>query len=150
MSPTPSTRSPDPVPAMGRGRCRSAAAATAAAVLLALTGCAQLGSANARLARQVHEIGCISRCQTVKDQCDDAARFDYRQCEAGYEVAQRDFRWCNESSEERCGYPWWSCSENLYGYCTNRFRECSDACRRSGHSGTGARQPRPPASKARN
>ncbi|WP_157817916.1 hypothetical protein [Candidatus Thiodictyon syntrophicum] len=141
MSPTPSTRNPNPAPAMGGRRRRVAAGwVTAAAVLCALTGC----SAHTRdaVARQVHEIGCLSRCQSVKDRCDDDARYDYRQCEAGYQVAQRDFRWCNSSSEPECGYPWWSCSENLYGYCTNRFRECSDACRQPQRWATGSRPPR--------
>jgi len=142
MSPTPSTRNPAPAPASATGgrRRRVAAgwAAAAAAVLIALTGCA----ARDAVVRQVHENACRNRCQTVKDQCDDDARYDYRQCEAGYQRAQRDFRWCNSSSEPECGYPWWSCSENLYGYCINRFRECSDACRQPRRWAAAARPPR--------
>lgn len=103
------------------------AIATVAALitaLLAVSGCTQ-----------VREIGCTSECRTAKEKCDDNARYQYRQCEAGYATAQRDYRWCNSSSAEECGYPWWSCSENLYGYCTNRFNECLLACRRASYPG---------------
>ena len=151
MSPTPSTRSPDTAPVTA-ARYRRAAAirdAAAAAVLLALAGCAQFAGTSGPLARQVHEISCISRCQTAKDHCDDNARFDYQQCEAGYQSAQRDFRWCNSGSEQQCGYPWWSCSENLYGYCTNRYRECSDACRQTQPWTGGSSRPRSRATTAR-
>jgi hypothetical protein len=104
-----------------------------AVLLLALSvaGCTPPLVLDRTLPRQVAELGCIGRCQTIKDQCDDDARFDYQQCQAGYRGAQRAFRWCNAESQERCGYPWWSCSENLYGYCSNRYWECYEACRRA-------------------
>ncbi len=133
MSPTPNRREPVPATNSGCDRRRSAARrlASGAALLAALAGCAQFTQTSEKLARQVAQIGCISRCQTVKDQCDSDARVDYQQCQAGYQTAQRDFRWCNAASEDRCGYPWWTCSENLYGYCTNRYWECHDGCRRT-------------------
>lgn len=83
---------------------------------------------------------CLSQCQVVKDQCDADARWDYRQCETGYGEAQSDYLWCNSRGEEQCGYPWWSCSQNLYGYCTNRFNECQEACRQTGRRGAGTGQ----------
>lgn len=107
------------------------AAALFLTLALALVGCAEFVQGTERVVRQIDEAGCIGQCRTVKEKCDDNARYDFHQCEAGYQSAQRDYRWCNAADEERCGYPWWSCSENLYGYCTNRFWECQDACRRS-------------------
>ena len=95
---------------------------------LGLTGCAQFSRDAEYLTRQAREITCISRCQGVKEACDADARYDYQQCQAGYVTAQRNFRWCNADHAESCGYPWWSCSENLYGYCTNRYWECRRAC----------------------
>ena len=121
MRPSPSTAAPQP---------GSAALATVIAFLiLGLTGCAQFVQDLERIDRRAQEITCISRCQEVKDQCDDDARYTFQQCQAGYQAAQRTLRWCNASDQERCGYPWWSCSENLYGFCTNRFWECQSACR---------------------
>jgi hypothetical protein len=107
------------------------AAAASMLLTLILVGCAQIVQRSEDLARQAQELACINRCQGVKDQCDNDARFDFHQCQAGYRDAQRTFRWCNASNDEVCGYPWWSCSENLYGYCTNRFWECRNACTRA-------------------
>jgi hypothetical protein len=129
MSPCPSTPGPAPVIAVAARYHVSAAAF--AALLLVLAGCAQLQRNTATLQRRVHEIGCTSECRKAKEQCDDNARYQYRQCEAGYVAAQRDFRWCNAKDWDECGYPWWSCSENLYGFCTNRFNECALACRQN-------------------
>jgi hypothetical protein len=106
--------------------------AAASVLLLALVGCAQPIRSPEDLARQVQEIGCISRCQETKDRCDADARFDYAQCQAGYSTSKRDYRWCLAAGNRQCGYPWWTCSENRYGYCTNRYWECHSACRRVG------------------
>lgn len=84
-----------------------------------------------QIATNLAENACINRCQTAKTACDDDARFDYAQCQAGYSQSLRDYRRCNASSMEKCGYPWWSCSENNYGYCTNRYWECRDTCRQT-------------------
>ncbi|WP_295456658.1 hypothetical protein [uncultured Thiodictyon sp.] len=128
MSPTPCTRSPDP--ATGGARPRPGVAwVIAAALLLTLAGCAQLASTSQRISKQVAEAPCVGRCRETKDRCDDNARFEYQQCQAGYNTAQRDYRRCNTADWDPCGYPWWSCSQNLYGYCTNRYRECRLACR---------------------
>jgi hypothetical protein len=104
-------------------------AAVSISLLLAAAGCTR-SLFSEDLSRRVAENACINRCQNVKDQCDADARFDYQQCQAGYQAAQRTLRWCNASDQENCGYPWWSCSENLYGFCTNRYWECHTACRR--------------------
>lgn len=107
------------------------------AALLAtlLVGCTQPLVLDATLPQQIAanlaENACINRCQATKDACDDEARFGYAQCQAGYGQSFRDYRRCLASSSEKCGYPWWSCSENNYGYCTNRYWECRDACRRT-------------------
>ena len=134
----PSTRSPAPLtgpaPAPARKLCVSRRAAVGigvAVVLLALVGCTQPIRSGEDLVRQVQEIGCISRCQEIKDRCDDDARFDYAQCQSGYSGAMRNYRWCLASNRGECGYPWWSCSENRYGYCSNRYWECHNACRRT-------------------
>jgi hypothetical protein len=133
-----STRGPKPATEMapvprsvpaGRLARRIAAASV---LLLVLVGCAQPVRSPEDLVRQVQEIGCISRCQETKDQCDSDARFDYAQCQAGYSASNRDYRWCLAAGDRQCGYPWWSCSENRYGYCTNRYWECHSACRRTG------------------
>jgi hypothetical protein len=91
------------------------------------SGCAQSPGVPGQLA----ELSCIGACQGVRDQCNADARYDYRQCQAGYSEAFVDYRWCLASAFERseCGYPWWSCAENLYGYCANRAAECEQACR---------------------
>jgi hypothetical protein len=106
--------------------------ATVVALILiaagALAGCSPPLVLDQPLPQQIDRIGCVSRCQAVKDRCDDDARYDYRQCQAGYSDNMRDYRWCRASSAEDCGYPWWSCAENSYGYCINRFSECRDAC----------------------
>jgi hypothetical protein len=88
-----------------------------------------------QIATNLAENACFNRCQATKDACDGEARFDYAQCQAGYSASFRDYRRCLASSTERCGYPWWSCSENNYGYCSNRYWECRDACRKT-HRGT--------------
>lgn len=84
-----------------------------------------------QIAANMAENACINRCQATKDTCDDTARFDYAQCQAGYGQGVRDYRRCRVSSMDKCGYFWWSCSENNYGYCTNRYWECRDACRQT-------------------
>ncbi|WP_373508216.1 hypothetical protein, partial [Thiocapsa sp.] len=83
------------------------------------------------LPEQLAELSCIGGCQGARDTCNANARYDYRQCQAGYSQAFVDYRWCLASAFERseCGYPWWSCAENLYGYCANRAAECERACR---------------------
>lgn len=110
------------------GSVRSIVVALVLASAWALTGCSPPLVHDQPLPQQIAQIGCISRCQGVKDRCDDDARFDYRQCQAGFKDNMRDYRWCRASSAEECGYPWWSCSENRYGYCSNRFSECRSAC----------------------
>ena len=97
-----------------------------------LSGCAGLTT----LYRHGTEFGCLSQCQVSKDRCDTDARWDYRRCETGYGDAQSDYLWCHSRGEEQCGYPWWPCSQNMYGYCTNRFHECQLACRQTGRQGT--------------
>lgn len=89
-------------------------------------------AACATLPRQMAEIRCVEQCQLTKDQCDADARYDYRQCQAGYAESFRAYRWCLAAASERdqCGYPWWSCAENRFGYCTNRYHECAQHCRR--------------------
>jgi hypothetical protein len=94
----------------------------------ALAGCSPPLVLDQPLPQQIAQIGCVSRCQEVKDRCDDDARFDFRQCQARFSDNMRDYRWCRASSAEECGYPWWDCSENRYGYCINRFSECRSAC----------------------
>lgn len=84
-----------------------------------------------QIATNLAENACFNRCQETKDACDNDARFDYAQCQAGYSTAFRDYRYCLASSSQKCGYPWWSCSENNYGYCTNRYWECRDTCRKT-------------------
>jgi hypothetical protein len=98
--------------------------------VLLLVGCARPLVLDQTLPRQIEEIGCISRCQEAKDLCDADARFAYRQCQAAFGARFRDYRWCLASSREACGYPWWNCSENRYGYCTNRYWECHQGCLR--------------------
>ncbi|HYN76559.1 MAG TPA: hypothetical protein VES73_02050 [Lamprocystis sp. (in: g-proteobacteria)] len=121
MRPSPSNAAPR----LGLARL----AAAIALLILTLTSCTGFIADMQRLERQAQEITCVSHCQEVKDRCDDDARFAYQQCQAGYQTAQRNFRWCNAADKEHCGYPWWSCSENLYGACTNRWAECQSACR---------------------
>ena len=90
-------------------------------------GCAQ----SPGLPGQLAELSCIGACKSARDRCNADARYDYRQCQAGYSEAFVDYRRCLASAFERsdCGYPWWSCAENLYGYCANRAVECEQACR---------------------
>jgi hypothetical protein len=133
-SPRPAT-GPDPTPGSTlahRVGSRVAAASALLLAMLAILGCTQPIRSAEDLARQVQEIGCISRCQETKDRCDSDARFDYAECQAGYSSSTRDYRRCLASGDGQCGYPWWSCSENRYGYCTNRYWECHSACRRIG------------------
>ncbi|WP_295386360.1 hypothetical protein [uncultured Thiodictyon sp.] len=130
MSPTHRTQRPDP--AAPRRRAATGGIAVAAVLLLTLAGCTQFAQRSQQLAEQAREITCLSQCRATKEHCDDDARWDYQQCQAGYSTAQRDYLWCNSSDQPQCGYPWWSCSENLYGYCTNRYRECRVKCRRPG------------------
>lgn len=99
--------------------------------LLLLVSCAGTRTPEAALSQRVAEIGCVSACRTTQDDCNADARAEYRQCQAGYTSAFRAYRWClaSASEPEQCGYPWWSCAENRFGYCTNRYRECASACR---------------------
>ena len=120
--------------------------ATISLISLMLTGCADFLT----LYRTGTEIACVSQCMEVKERCDADARWDYRQCETRYAVAQHDYLWCNASDEAQCGYPWWSCSQNLYGYCTNRYRECQEGCRQTGQQATGAVRPKSPGKPAHN
>jgi hypothetical protein len=127
MRPNPSMRHRHPAASPAPGSLRTPIAigrlAAAAVVLLALAGCAQT-------LRQMQEISCIDRCQQTKDRCDADARYDFAQCQEGYSVANRDYRYCLAVGDRQCGYPWWPCSENRYGYCTNRYWECRHACQR--------------------
>lgn len=116
-------------PILSHKSLRTHANLSALSVLL-LVGCARPLVLDQTLPRQFEEIGCISRCQEVKDGCDADARFGYRQCQAAFGARFRDYRWCLASSREACGYPWWNCSENRYGYCTNRYWECHQGCLR--------------------
>ena len=96
-----------------------------------LAGCAQPPGGDGEVGRGLAVNACINRCQATKDKCDADARYDFAQCEAGYSTSWSDYRWCQSSAlgTPNCGYPWWSCSQNLYGYCSNRYWECRDACR---------------------
>jgi hypothetical protein len=98
--------------------------------LLLLAGCAKPLVLDATLPQQFAEISCIEDCRVTKENCTADARYDYRQCEAGYDKSFGDYRGCLASAlnREECGYPWWSCAENLYGYCVNRYNECKSAC----------------------
>ncbi|NEX19050.1 hypothetical protein G3480_01750 [Thiorhodococcus mannitoliphagus] len=98
--------------------------------LLALGGCAKSLSPDGPVPQQFVELSCLADCRTDKNNCDEEARYDYRQCEAGYANAFRGYRWCLASAlgEDECGYPWWPCAGNLYGYCSNRYQECQRAC----------------------
>jgi hypothetical protein len=99
--------------------------------IIPIAGCSGTSGLNTSLPQTMAEIRCLSDCRAVKDQCQADARFDFRQCQADYSRTFRDYRWCLASAFERsdCGYPWWSCAENLYGYCANRAAECETACR---------------------
>ncbi len=99
--------------------------------LFLLGGCAGPLGPGAAPEQQLAAIRCISDCQHTKDACVEDARYDYQQCQAGYSSSFRDYRGCLASAADRddCGYPWWSCAENLYGYCTNRYSDCERACR---------------------
>ncbi|MBK1719978.1 hypothetical protein [Thiocystis violacea] len=102
--------------------------------LFLLAGCAKPLVLDATLPQQFAEIGCVEDCRLTKESCNADARYDYRRCEAGYDKSFRDYRWCLASASETgdCGYPWWSCAENLYGYCANRYNECKRACEAPG------------------
>lgn len=97
-----------------------------------LTGCAKPLVLDATLPQQFAEIDCIETCRSTKESCNADARYDYRQCQAGYTQSFSDYRWClaSASSKQDCGYPWWPCAENLYGYCSNRYNDCKRACER--------------------
>lgn len=98
--------------------------------LLLLTACEKPLVLDSTLPQQFAELSCIEDCRVTKEHCNEDARYDYRQCQAGYTKSFRDYRWCLASGREseECGYSWWSCAENLYGYCLNRFTECKQAC----------------------
>lgn len=108
----------------------SVRAGTGLLSLLLLAACAKPLVLNATLPQQLAELRCINECRATKEGCVADARYDYRQCQAGYGSSFRVYRWCLASSSDRtqCGYPWWSCAENLYGYCANRYSECARAC----------------------
>ena len=99
--------------------------------LFLLGGCAGPLPPGAAPEQQLAAIRCISDCQQTKDACVADARYDYQQCQAGYSGSFRNYRGCLASAPDRehCGYPWWSCAENLYGYCSNRYSDCERACR---------------------
>lgn len=105
------------------------------AILLSLvvTGCAQHATSATHPVDHLRQLACIGRCQDVQEQCNAQARFDYRQCQAGYSAAFRDYRWCLASTFERsdCGYAWWPCAENRFGNCANQAADCEQACRRA-------------------
>lgn len=111
-------------------RARLMAGVTLLALFL-LDGCASPLGPDAAPEQQLAAIRCISDCQHTKDACVVDARYDYQQCQAGYSSSFRNYRGCLASAVDRadCGYPWWSCAENLYGYCTNRYSDCERACR---------------------
>lgn len=122
---------PEPTRLASRSGARRLALGLASLLLAALAcGCARSPDATS-LPEQLAELSCIGACQGARDRCNADARYDYRQCQAGYSQAFVDYRWCLASAFERseCGYPWWSCAENLYGYCANRAAECERACR---------------------
>jgi hypothetical protein len=107
-------------------------AAFLAAVLVGVTaGCVPFRSLETSLPGKPTELACIDRCRDIQGSCNADARFDYRQCQAGYGESFRDYRRCLASAFERsdCVYPWWPCAENRFGYCANRAAECKDACR---------------------
>jgi hypothetical protein len=124
---------PEPYRIGGRSRTRLDRLASLGLAALATlwTGCAGGPTPDAGLSRQLAELSCIGGCQGVRDRCNADARYDYRQCQAGYAESFGDYRRClaTELDRSRCGYPWWSCAENLYGYCANRAAECEQACR---------------------
>jgi len=103
--------------------------------LLLLTACAKPLVLDSTLPQQFAEISCVNSCRVTKEACDKDARYDNRQCQAGYSESFRDYRWCLASAIDRedCGYPWWPCAENLYGYCINRYNDCERACRSGGN-----------------
>ena len=107
-----------------------ALASSSIALLVLLTGCARPLVLDGNLTQQFEKVGCIESCRLDKESCNADARYDYRQCQAGYGKSVRNYQWCRASarSEGECGYPWWSCAENLYGYCANRHSECVRAC----------------------
>jgi hypothetical protein len=109
----------------------AAGSAALALALALLGGCARPVVLDDTLLEQMAENACVSRCQATKNACDDEARWDFSRCEADYQSAWRTYRYCQASSAEGCGYPWWSCAENLYGYCSNRYWECREACRQT-------------------
>ncbi|EXJ13867.1 hypothetical protein [Imhoffiella purpurea] len=119
-----------PRPAAGRIGIRLGALGLA----ILLGGCAKPLVLDATLPQQFAEIACVEECRATKEQCDADARYDYRQCQAGYDTSFRTYRWCLASAIDRddCGYPGWSCAENLYGYCSNRYHDCEKACRNGG------------------
>jgi hypothetical protein len=96
-----------------------------------MAGCSTPLVLDETLPQQIETIGCISQCEDRKTRCDDDARFDYAQCEADYKAAWRGYRRCNARSDDNCGYPWWRCAENRYGYCSNRYWECREDCIRT-------------------
>lgn len=102
--------------------------------LLLLAACSKPLVMDSTLPQQFAEIDCVEQCRHAKESCIADARYDYRQCQAGYNKSFDTYRWCLASARDKdeCGYPWWSCAENLYGYCSNRHAECVQACRDRG------------------
>ncbi len=99
-------------------------------MLLLLGGCAKPLVLDATLPQQFAELSCIEDCRVTKERCNADARYDYRQCQAGYSKSFSDYRWCLASAtgDQDCGYPWWPCAENLYGNCSNRYHDCKRVC----------------------
>lgn len=107
------------------------------AIPLLLSACAESMVLKAPEEERIAVLGCLDRCQHHREACNDHARDVYRQCEAGWDKSFRAYRWCLASASEKqdCGYPWWSCAENHYGACTNRYRACRRACAPEGSTG---------------
>jgi hypothetical protein len=97
---------------------------------LLLVGCSHPLVFNGPFGEGLAREKCLSNCRATKEKCDADARYAFQQCEAGYSESWTNHRYCQSTSAQpdECGYPWWSCSQNLYGYCSNRYWECRDAC----------------------
>lgn len=129
-------------PAIGR-RLSATLMGAALISLLLLGGCSRSPGTGPTLSERASQLACVNACRETLEECEQEARFEYRQCQAGYSAAFRDYRWCLASALERgeCGYPWWACAENRFGYCSNRATECERACRTASAEQTASPQP---------